>query len=77
MIEKYINTLSPLQAGRVKKALKNYHKDYDEVNKVYRNNPKHDWSSHCADMIRYWAVTNQNNVIIQRPTYNTQIKSYG
>jgi len=42
---------------RVVRALKNYHKDYDEVNKVYRNNPKHDWSSHCADMIRYWAIT--------------------
>jgi len=42
---------------RVIKCLKNYHKDYDEVNKVYRNNPKHDWSSHCADMMRYWAVT--------------------
>jgi len=32
---------------RVIKALKDYHKDYDEVNKVYRNNPKHNWSSHC------------------------------
>jgi phage terminase large subunit len=32
---------------RVISALKNYHKDYDETNKVYRNNPKHDWSSHC------------------------------
>lgn len=44
------------------KALKNYHKDYDEVNKTYRNNPKHDWSSHCSDMIRYWAVTPDVNV---------------
>ena len=39
------------------KALKHYQKDFDEKNKVYRNNPKHDWSSHCADMIRYWAIT--------------------
>lgn len=39
------------------KALKNYHKDFDEKNKVYRNNPKHDWSSHAADMMRYRGVT--------------------
>lgn len=49
------------------KALKNYHKDFDETNKVYRNNPKHDWSSHCADMIRYWAVTNDESKIFERP----------
>lgn len=45
------------KCARAVKCIKNYHKDYDEVNKVYRNNPKHDWSSHCADMCRYWAVT--------------------
>lgn len=50
---------------RVRKALKNYHKEYDERNKVYRNNPKHDWSSHVADMIRYWAVTPDD-----KPTIN-------
>ena len=42
-------------------ALKNYHKDYDEKNKVYRNNAKHDWSSHCADMMRYFAITPDEN----------------
>lgn len=42
---------------RLIKALKNYHKEFDEKNKTYRNNPNHDWSSDFADMIRYWAVT--------------------
>ena len=52
------------KTARLWKALKNYHKEFDEVNKVYRNNPKHDWSSHGADMMRYWAVTTmQNNSI--------------
>lgn len=45
------------KCDRILKCLKNYHKDYDEVNKVYRNNPKHDWSSHGADMMRYFSVT--------------------
>lgn len=49
--------IDKIKCERAIKALKNYHKDFDEVNKVYRNNAKHDWSSHCADMIRYWAVT--------------------
>lgn len=74
------NRLQTLHIDKVKcerfvKALKNYHKDYDEVNKVYRNNPKHDWSSHPADMGRYWAVTGEI-VEAVRPTYNIQRKSY-
>jgi len=31
------------------KALKSYHKSYDEERKVYKNRPDHDWSSHAAD----------------------------
>ena len=37
-------------------ALKNYKKDWDEKNKIFRNNPKHDWSSHGADSFRYLAI---------------------
>jgi len=32
--------------------LKNYHKEWDEKNKVFRMMPKHDWSSHGADAFR-------------------------
>lgn len=59
------------------KALKNYQKDFDEKNKVYRNNPKHDWSSHCADMMRYWAVTDvmdNSKALKDRSLYNAQVK---
>jgi len=45
------------KTGRLVKALKAHHKDFDEANKVYRNNAKHDWSSHGSDMMRYFAVT--------------------
>lgn len=48
-----------IKCDRWLKAMRNYHKEYDEVNKVYRNNPKHDWSSHPADMTRYWGVTEE------------------
>jgi len=38
------------------KALENYIKIYDEVNKVYKNRPLHNWASHCADAVRYMAI---------------------
>jgi phage terminase large subunit len=33
-------------------ALANYHKEYDEWVKMFRNAPAHDWSSRCADASR-------------------------
>lgn len=35
--------------------LRNYHREWDEKNKVFRPRPKHDWSSHAADAFRYVA----------------------
>jgi len=43
-------------------ALKNYRKDWDEKNKVFRNNPKHDWSSHGADAFRIFGMTYKKRV---------------
>ena len=37
-------------------ALSNYHKEYDEKRREYKNAPYHDWSSHAADSFRYFAV---------------------
>lgn len=37
-------------------ALKNYRKEWDEKNKVFRNNPLHDWASHGADGFRTGAI---------------------
>jgi hypothetical protein len=36
-------------------ALREYHKEFDEKNKVWRSKPKHDWSSNAADAFRYLA----------------------
>src|SRR5690348_10801527 len=35
------------------KAIENYRQKYDHKNKVYHNEPLHDWSSHWADCLRY------------------------
>ena len=37
-------------------ALKNYRKEWDEKNKVFKNKPKHDWASHGADAFRCFAI---------------------
>ena len=37
-------------------ALRQYRRDYDDKNMVWRGKPLHDWTSHCADAFRYLAV---------------------
>lgn len=49
-------------------ALKNYRKEWDEKNKVFRNQPKHDWSSHGADAFRGLAINHNNKVIMPQST---------
>ena len=39
------------------RALENYHKEYDDVKKVFNNIPCHDWSSHYSDSFRGFAVS--------------------
>lgn len=37
-------------------ALANYHREWDERRKTFKNTPTHDWSSHGSDAFRYFAV---------------------
>lgn len=37
-------------------AISSYRKEWDEINRVYKTRPLHDFSSHGADALRYWAV---------------------
>lgn len=37
-------------------ALRQYHAEYDEKKKTYRDTPRHDWTSHAADAFRYMAM---------------------
>lgn len=43
---------------RLRKCLKNYHKELDEKRQAFKW-PEHDWSSHGADSFRYLAVVNE------------------
>lgn len=39
--------------------LRNYHREWDDVNKVFKPTPKHNWASHGADAFRYVAQANE------------------
>lgn len=39
-------------------AISQYQKEWNDKMGDYKNAPLHDWTSHAADMIRYWAVSN-------------------
>ena len=46
--------------------LKNYKKDWDEKNKVFKTNPRHDWASHGSDAFRVFAVGFKQFIAPQR-----------
>ena len=37
-------------------ALKDYHKEYDELRKTFKAHPEHNWASNAADSFRYMSV---------------------
>lgn len=45
------------------RCLENYKKDYDDVKKVFRDQPRHDWASHWADNFRYFAISDKKEAI--------------
>lgn len=47
--------------------LRNYRKDFDEKNKVWRNKPKHDWASNGSDAFRYVAMAHKEDQIEDEP----------
>jgi hypothetical protein len=47
--------------------LRKYHKEYDELRKCFSLRPAHDWASHGADAMRYFAVSWQDYFGNQRP----------
>ena len=42
------------QAGR--NALIQYHREWDDKRKCFRDRPYHDWASHSSDALRYYAI---------------------
>lgn len=49
-----------------RKRLSRYRKEWDEKRGKWKNEPFHDINSHAADMLRYWAVTDVQDVDAQQ-----------
>jgi phage terminase large subunit len=41
------------------RALRSYHREFDEDRKIYKDSPVHDWSSHFADGFRYFGIVSR------------------
>ena len=49
------------------KALKQYRKEWDATRKIYKNRPRHDWTSHSADAFRYGAIVTPRSANWNKP----------
>ena len=47
--------------------LRQYQREYDEDKKVFRDKPRHDWTSHGADAFRYLAIVWKDEAKITMP----------
>ena len=56
------------------RALENYHKEYNEVKKIFSDSPCHDWSSHSADSFRGFAMTYKPRRQESDTSYNDYIQ---
>ncbi|MGI8467740.1 MAG: terminase large subunit domain-containing protein [Pyrinomonadaceae bacterium] len=56
-------------------SLSQYRKEWNDKMGEYNSRPLHDWTSHAADMMRYWAVTNfQSDIPREREEYLYQVR---
>ena len=58
-------------------ALRQYRKDWDEKNKVYKDHPLHDWTSHAADSFRIFAMSaSSRRKANKRPPQETAVDNH-
>jgi hypothetical protein len=65
-----------IKCNRGLQALKNYKKDWDDKNMVYRKHPLHNWASHGADALRTFAVGFKKPVAPPDPSQVGGVKPY-
>ena len=53
-----------------------YRKEWDDKRGEFKNKPFHDWTSHAADMLRYWAVENYREDKQQVSSYIPKFREY-
>ena len=53
------------KCARLLECLAAYHYEYDEKNKLLKDRPKHDWSSHAADAFMYSLIAETEQIEVQ------------
>ena len=53
---------------RLLECLAAYHYEYDDKNKLLKDRPKHDWSSHAADAFMYSLIAETEQIEVQQQT---------
>lgn len=53
---------------RLLECLAAYHYEYDDKNKLLKDRPKHDWSSHAADAFMYSLIAETEQIEVQQHT---------
>ena len=57
-------------------ALKDYHKEYDEMRKTFKAHPEHNWASNAADAFRYMSVVYLKEITQQTVEKKERIRTY-
>ena len=56
--------------------LRQYRQEWDEKKKVFRDRPRHDYTSHAADAFRYLAVGLENRTNMVKPPQQVAVNEY-
>ncbi len=56
--------------------LRQYRQEFDEKKKVFRDHPRHDFTSHAADAFRYLAIGLENRQTMVKPPQAMAVNDY-
>ena len=56
--------------------LRQYRQEWDEKKKLFRDQPRHDFTSHAADAFRYLSVGLENRTVMAKPPQSVAVNEY-
>jgi hypothetical protein len=64
------------KCGEGLEMLRQYRQEWDEKRKMFRDHPRHDYTSHAADAFRYLAVGLENREVMRKPPQQVAQSEY-
>jgi hypothetical protein len=56
--------------------LRQYRQEWDEKKKLFRDQPRHDFTSHAADAFRYLSVGLENRTVMAKAPQSVAVNEY-